>query len=102
MIPDSFDQPTKTCSDLLIDLYKFRLDESRIIRNALHQFAYATFLLLEKRTMGLTRGEQELADKLDHHFVIDGLFAGLVCWLSWNPVKLNRFTDPITFGDFQL
>ena len=78
MVADRFDQPTETCSDLLVDLYEFRFDESRIFRNPLHQFAYAMLLLLKKRPMGLTRRDQELAEKLDHHFVVDGLFAGLV------------------------
>ena len=60
MVADRFDQPTETCSDLLVDLYEFRFDESRIFRNPLHQFAYAMLLLL-KRPMGLTRRDQELA-----------------------------------------
>jgi hypothetical protein len=96
-VADCFDESAETCFDLLIDIRKFRFDRSRIVGDSLHQFAHRLFLLLEKCAVRLTRGEEELAEKLEHHLFVDGFLRGLVDGLN-GAIEFDRLAGHIALG----
>jgi hypothetical protein len=94
-VSDCFDESAETCFDLLIDVRKFGFDGSGIVGDSLHQLAHRVFLLLEKCAVRLTRGEQQLAEKLEHHLFVDGLFRGLVDGLNGKAIEFDRLAGNV-------